>query len=121
MKALGILTGFISCGLTGLVVSFFGGSFGANFLYAGIFGALFALIFFKSEILNGGDFVFEGANAKILMSNSWVYWTSNFLTAIGLSAWYKTGFWGVFVSGGISLITTMLVVALFSGLINKKS
>lgn len=121
MKIIGIITGFLSSGLTGVIVSFFGGSVGSNFLYAGIFGAIFSLIFFKSEILDGGDNFFDGDKSKILMSNSWVYWVSNFLVAVGLSAWYRTGFlWGGFVSSFLGLIIAITVVGLVSSIFSKK-
>jgi len=125
MKLVGILIGIFTGSITGSVIGIFSGNSINDILIAGFLSGLIALIFFKNEIIEvdelskseTSNLKWDTDNSKIVLTNTWVFWISNFFAAVITCAIEDVSKWGVFISCGLSVVNATLINGLMASLV----
>jgi uncharacterized membrane protein len=124
MKIIGLIIGLTSGAATGFIVGLFSGNTLQDVVIGAFISGFVGIILFKDRVQQTGntqtDDLFESRNSKVIMSNSWVFWIGNFLSALFVSAFERLEyFWGGFVSCSISIIIAMISTSIFSLIFGK--
>ena len=124
MKIIGLIIGLASGAGTGFIVGIFSGNILKDIVIGAIISGFVGIIFFKDRVQQTEniqtDDLFESRNSKVIMSNSWVFWIGNFLSALFVSAFERLDYlWGGFVSCALSVIIAMISTAIFSLIFEK--
>ncbi len=124
MKLLGVLIGVLSGGATGLVVGFFTGNYTKDLVLGALISGIITLFLFKNRIEKTGiretDELFDNTSSKVIMSNSWVFWLSNFIAALIVNAVERQDyFWSGFVSCSLSIIIAILFTSIGASFFGK--
>ncbi len=126
MRFYALIIGFVSGWATGKTVDFFLNYPTYNGILGGIFTGLFVFIFFKHSNVSGtsssgigvSDDITRSPQAKALIENTYLFWISNLIVAVALSAVGKIGyFFAGFIVCGLSPIIGTVSIACGAGVL----
>lgn len=114
MKLLSLIMGLSLGLLNGLVVGAFTGNYYGGIVFCTAISCGLSLLLSKNEIINPESLEFKSKTAKMISSNTWVFWLASFLSALIASVIFEDERLHVFFIIGLSGLWGLCVPPAFA-------